>query len=69
MNMRITKFVGAIEQSMLRGFLVISALAITGCVVEPDDSESPDEQELAAEVGIRLPMEVLGVEGTERYVD
>ncbi len=67
--MRITKFVGAIEQSMLGGFMVISALAITGCVVEPDDSESPDDQEQAVGPGINLPMEVLGVEGTERYVD
>lgn len=67
--MRITKFVGAIERSMLRGFLVISALAITGCIVEPDDSESLDDQELAAGAAINLPMEVLGAEGTERYVD
>jgi hypothetical protein len=66
---------GALSGSpgVVRGFLVVLALAAAGCVApaESSDSEPADQHEDSVESGerVRLPIEVLGRQGTRQTVE
>ena len=69
-----TKFIAAIEHNLVRGLLLTSALAASGCVATEADLESDDEMEFmededAVNGQVRLPIEVLGAEGLVRTVE
>jgi hypothetical protein len=58
---------------MVRGFLVVLTLAAAGCAApaESSDSDSTDRYEDSVESGerVRLPIEVLGRQGTRQTVE
>jgi mono/diheme cytochrome c family protein len=75
--MRNTNFIEAIKHNMVRGLLVISTLTTTGCLATPaelaseDEFDDMDEKEdgVGSDGQVKLPIEVLGAQGTERTIE